>query len=102
MRSWRRAIVRGLAIQVSAGRARPAAGSAPDLVAQRALLLDHAEGFEHVAELVVLEVAHGQAAVEALAHFLGVVLLAPQRGERALVDRLAAALHVHLAVAEDR
>src|SRR4030095_15006852 len=93
-RSWMRdssfAIVRGLA-RLHLG-----------LVAERALDLRHPVGLEHVPGLHVLEVAQDDAAVEALADLLGVVLLAAQRSEGPVVDHLALAQQAHAAVAEDR
>src|SRR6188768_3499520 len=84
------AIVLGFAISLETldapwgrkeGSADPRLPLHPGLVAELPLDLDHAERLEHVPGLHVLEVAHDDAAVEALANFLRVVLLAPQRRE---------------------
>src|SRR6187455_1493932 len=93
MRDSSLAIVRGVAIRSAFRRPLESPPGLrplhPGLVAELPLHLDDAEGLEHVARLHVLEVAHDEAAVEALADLLHVVLLALQRREIPGVEHLA-------------
>src|SRR5262245_61336035 len=95
MRASMRALTRGLvmphpgapgsspALLARRGRSGRGAGLEPGVPGvtwlQRALDLDDLVGLDHVALAHVVVVLEGDAALEALAHFLGVVLLAPQR-----------------------
>ena len=57
-----------------------------------ALLLDllHGEGFEHVANLHIVEAVEADTALVALSDFLGIVLEALERGVRRREDDLPA------------
>src|SRR6185295_3476238 len=72
------------------------------LAAERALDLDHLVGLQDVLLAQVLVVLQRDAAIEARADFLRVVLLAAQREDLAGMDDLAVAEDADLAVAEHR
>src|SRR5262245_16123641 len=96
-RSWMRAAMRALERGLIMGRPPGGGLRAPERALESALDLDDLEGLDDVALAHVVVVLERDAALEALADLAHVVLLAPQRADRARVDDLRVAQEARLA-----